>query len=91
MEFEGDLSIKTEYGQIAKGKDSISGVFYVKVDVIRSTKDKGSAMVTFKSDKLDFSKNYAFDVSVADGAPNFIKQAYEYLKTLPEFVNAENC
>lgn len=32
-------------------------------------------------------KSYSFDMvpSVADDAPNFIKQAYEYLKTLAEF------
>lgn len=28
---------------------------------------------------------YNFTPSVADDAPNFIKQGYEYLKTLPEF------
>jgi hypothetical protein len=28
---------------------------------------------------------YTFQCSVEDGAPNFIKQGYEYLKTLPEF------
>lgn len=31
---------------------------------------------------------YDFVPSVEDNAPNFIKQGYEYLKTLPEFAGA---
>lgn len=33
-------------------------------------------------------KYYSFECSVADDAPNFIKQGYEYLKTLPEYEQA---
>jgi hypothetical protein len=35
--------------------------------------------------------HYAFVPSVSDGSANFIKQAYEYLKTLPEFTGALDC
>jgi hypothetical protein len=91
MEIEGDLFLKTEHGQISKGKDLIGGIFYVKVEDIRATKNKASANVSFKKDKIEFFKKYAFEVSVADNSSNFIKQAYEYLKSLPEFVNSENC
>ncbi len=34
------------------------------------------------------SKHYSFVPSVDDNAPNFIKQGYEYLKTLDEFAGA---
>jgi hypothetical protein len=34
---------------------------------------------------------YAFTPSVEEGASNFIKQAYEHLKTLSEFADAEDC
>jgi hypothetical protein len=91
MEIEGDLFIKTNYGQISKGKDVVAGVFYIKVDTINSNKEKGTAVVSFTNDKIEFTRSYFFAVSVVDGAPNFIKQAYEHLKTLPEFANAEDC
>lgn len=34
--------------------------------------------------------NYSFVPSMEDTAPNFIKQGYEYLKTLHEFSSAED-
>ncbi|OZQ74724.1 hypothetical protein [Paenibacillus sp. VTT E-133291] len=33
-------------------------------------------------------KYYTFPCSVSDEAPNFIKQGYQYLKTLPEYSEA---
>ena len=91
MELTGDVLIKTDYGQIQKGKDSFNGLFYVKVESIRSDKQKATAFVLFANEKIQFTKNYDFQVSVADGASNFIKQGYLYLKSLPEFANAEDC
>lgn len=35
-------------------------------------------------------RRYSFIPSVEVGSENFIKQGYEYLKTLPEFENATN-
>ena len=34
------------------------------------------------------SNNYSFPHSVEDGALNIVKQGYEHLKTLPEFVDS---
>lgn len=34
---------------------------------------------------------FEFQPSVTEFAPNFIKQAYQYLKTLPAFANAIDC
>jgi hypothetical protein len=34
---------------------------------------------------------YDFVPSVLDDAPNFIKQAYEYIKSLSEFIDATDC
>jgi hypothetical protein len=36
-------------------------------------------------------RSYQFVPSVADGAPNFIRQAYLHLKSLPEFAGATDC
>jgi hypothetical protein len=32
--------------------------------------------------------NFNFVPDISDGSPNFITQAYNYAKTLPEFINA---
>jgi hypothetical protein len=37
------------------------------------------------------SKEYTFKPSVEDGSTNFIRQGYLYLKSLPEYENAEDC
>jgi hypothetical protein len=37
------------------------------------------------------SKEYEFTPSVEDGSENFIKQAYEHLKALPEYADAIDC
>jgi hypothetical protein len=91
FELEGESTIVTNYGSIIKGNETYNGVFYVKVENIKSDKENAIANVSFKNDKLKFSKNYSLEISIADGAPNFIKQAYIYLKTLPEFANADDC
>lgn len=36
-------------------------------------------------------KIYHFVPSVEDNSANFIKQGYEYLKTLPEYISAIDC
>lgn len=36
-------------------------------------------------------RTYTFIPSVMDNSDNFIKQGYQYLKTLPEFSNALDC
>jgi hypothetical protein len=38
----------------------------------------------------DKKPEYRFQPDLESG-DNYIKQAYEYLKTLPEFINAEDC
>lgn len=43
---------------------------------------------TEDKNNLVFTKNYNFIPSVQPGSENFIQQAYEYLKTLPEYADA---
>jgi hypothetical protein len=62
---------------------------YIKVANVTGTKEKANCQVEFASASLNWSKQYRFVPSM-DGA-NFIKQAYEHLKTLPEFQNAIDC
>lgn len=65
---------------------------YIKVESISGDKSSVSALVTFKAgDVFIDRKTYTFEPAVSDAAKNFIAQAYEYLKTLPEFAGAKDC
>ena len=63
---------------------------YVKVAVVSGDKATATASVIFTlngEEAMQRSYDFAIDL---DG-PNFIKQAYEHLKTLPEFEDAIDC
>jgi len=65
---------------------------YIKVAIVSASKTEGQACVTFTEDagsSVLFQKSYLFPLDL--NGPNPIKQAYEHLKTLPEFVGAEDC
>lgn len=78
-------------GSINNGTQKVTFSAYVKVESIKGNKSTIDAVVSFTDKDQRFSKQYAIPVSVEDGSPNFIKQAYQYLKTLPEFANAQDC
>ncbi len=64
---------------------------YVKITNVDGDKTKTSLRVgIFTEDQLHLviEKPYFFIPSVEDDAPNFIKQGYEHLKTLPDFEGA---
>lgn len=91
IETEGQVVIQTLIGLIPEGTKKITFSSYVKVESIKGNKDKVEAVVSMTGENQRFSKTYNVDVSVADGSPNFIKQVYNYLKTLPEFDGAIDC
>lgn len=66
---------------------------YIRVEEVFGTKDNCVATVSWlkeENSKESFKgKQYSF-VPNMDGN-NFIKQAYEHLKTLPEFAGAIDC
>ena len=59
--------------------------------LVGTSENEVNALVSFTSDEKSFFNQYQIPVSVEAGAPNFIAQVYEHLKTLPEFSGAENC
>jgi len=91
IEAEGKATIQTSIGSIENGVQRVSFSAYVKVTNISGNKNQLNATVNFKGDVQQFNKQYVVPVSVADGAPNFIAQVYAHLKTLEEFVGAEDC
>lgn len=65
---------------------------YIKVESVSGDKTSVKVVVTFKNEATDehfTRKEYSFAPNI-DGS-NFIKQAYVYLKTLPEFEDATDC
>jgi hypothetical protein len=91
IELEGDTFLTTLYGNIKTGKSKVVIAAYIKVHSVSGDKNNVDASVMFIDDKVQLNKTYRFPVSTEDNSPNFIKQAYEYLKTLPEFENSEDC
>jgi hypothetical protein len=88
---EGKASVQTAFGIVETGAQQVSFSAYVKVMSISGDKSQLIANVQFVGDVAKFNKQYQIPVSIETNAPNFIAQVYEYLKTLPEFVGAENC
>ena len=62
---------------------------YIKVESISGTKDLIKIQVSLTASTLKSKKSYEFTPSMDGG--NFIKQAYEHLKTLPDFDGAMDC
>jgi hypothetical protein len=91
IEAEGKSVIQTPMGAIENGVQKISFLAYVKVTNVTGSKTNMTALVHFKSDDAQFSQQYSCAPSVENGSANFIKQAYDYLKTLPEFAGSEDC
>jgi len=91
IEVEGKCIIQTSIGNIENGTHRVSFSAYVKVTNISGNKNKINATVTFTGDVQQFTKQYQILVSLESSSSNFIAQVYEHLKTLEEFVGAEDC
>jgi len=67
---------------------------YHKIDTLNGSKDNIEIRVGIYKNELKemqiATRVYSFAPNLVDSA-NFIKQGYEYLKTLPEYANAIDC
>lgn len=90
--FNADTVLITPYGRINSETKEISlSDIYIRIASVRGNKDLLTIEVEFDFPDNPLLKTYAFTPSVADGSENFIRQGYEYLKTLPEFAEAVDC
>ncbi len=91
--FLGIRSISGEGFFLQTGEETVTtNQLYVKVDTISGNKNLITASVVLidqESDKPVAYKQYQFALDLEGSNP--IKQAYEYLKTLPEFTDATDC
>jgi hypothetical protein len=91
MNLTGNRIFQTPFANVSEGSGTLAIVATVRVIEITGNKTEINARVSFTDGAVNFEKSYDVPVSVEDGAPNFIRQAYLYLKTLPEFDNCEDC
>ncbi|NBU32883.1 MAG: hypothetical protein EBS36_06940 [Actinobacteria bacterium] len=88
---EGEGFVQTSGGQINIGNQKAVFTAYCKITKIISDKLTGYVTLECVGETYRIINNYSVEFSVADGAENFIRQAYLHLKTLPEFAGAEDC
>ena len=91
IQIEGASILQTQFGNVNTGSSFVSVAPYICVVSINGNKSSAQATVRYVDGTLTFQKNFTIPLSVADGSPNFIRQAYLHLKTLPEFAGAEDC
>ena len=68
------------------------GDAYIRVEQVDANKTKAIAVVSFNNENVDktfVTKLYEYQPDLA--GRNFIAQAYEHLKTLPEFAGTIDC
>jgi hypothetical protein len=76
------------------GEKSLIDNCYIKVEAVRVSKARCFATVGFFKENrkwLLVTNEIAFDGDFSGKSENNIKQAYEHLKTLPEFAGATDC
>lgn len=91
VEIEGQSFVRSSLGTVETGAQKITFLAVCKITAIRGSKTELEFDVLHANDINKFQRSYSFQPSVADESQNFIKQAYLYLKTLPEFSGAEDC
>jgi hypothetical protein len=78
-----------EGAKVALSPVQVTDSLYVKVEEVTASKRSANAEVSFAGEKAVYRKRYSFTPKIDDS--NFIKQAYEHLKTLEEFAGCEDC
>jgi hypothetical protein len=88
MAIEKDITLKNNFSE-----DSFFKNAYIQVAEISGTKKLLNVKVFIKKqDQVNVldERVVSFVPSVDDGSKNFIKQAYEHLKTMEEFSNGKD-
>ena len=87
MALSKNLSLTDNFGETVLISNA-----YIKVDKLSGNKSGLTVVVCkYKNDKTTFlTKNEYSFTPILDGQ-NFIAQAYNHLKTLPEFAGATDC
>ena len=91
IQVEGEAFVNTASGPISIGQQKTASTAYCKIININGSKESGLVTVECKSENYSVNNQYSVKFSVENSEPNFFKQAYEHLKTLPEWADATDC
>jgi|APGre2960657404_1045060.scaffolds.fasta_scaffold00383_17 hypothetical protein len=91
IEVEGESYIQSSFVRVQTGIEKATFAAVCRITSISGNKTHLNISVLHIGDVARFERTYSFEPSVDEGSVNFIKQAYLYLKTLPEFSGAEDC
>jgi hypothetical protein len=86
MALKKTMTIQTEYGVDVEIVDA-----YIVVSHINGTKTNVNAEIQWKKEQVGFPLKTEYVSFVPSMDSNFIAQAYEELKTLPQYQGAVNC
>jgi hypothetical protein len=75
--------------RVSLGDQAVNVELYVKVNLVEATKEDGVAHLLISTGGSAQMQRQNFKINL-DGK-NFIAQAYDHLKTLPEFADAIDC
>jgi hypothetical protein len=85
------MALKVKYTKQITGFPDVSAMSYCRVEKVNTLKNQAvCSVIYFTEKKTEMLGNaeFSFVPSVVDGSKNHIAQAYEHLKTLPDFVGA---
>ena len=85
----GPATVRDGIIAVFAGEQTVSLNAYIKVESVQGSKDLMGIVVKFSGGSTQFQKIYSFTLDLE--GPNPIKQAYQFLKSLPEFADATDC
>jgi len=88
---DGEGFVQLSDGKIGIGNQKAIFSAYCKITKIESNKLNGVFTLECEGETYKVISQHPMQFSVAEGAENFIKQAYLHLKKLPEFAEATDC
>ena len=91
LNIEGEGFVNTAGGAVSIGQQRATFVAYCKIVALNCNKSQGTLSLECSAEGYKISKTYQVEFSTEEGSGNFIKQAYEHLKTLPEWADATDC
>ena len=91
IQVEGEAFINSQNGRVTIGLQKTAFSAYCKIINISGNKQQGRATLECSANNNKIIQHFEIPFSVEENAPNFIRQAYVYIKSLPEWANATDC
>lgn len=89
MALKKTFQVEDNFGQVVTLTDAYCRVTQVVGD--KSLLNVSIEILNSEKNRLLMDRSVSFAPSVESNAANFIAQAYEHLKSLPEFSEAQDC